>query len=407
MISLFKIAIKSLWNRKISFFLIVFSMALSVMLFLTVEKIRDGAKEGFSSVISQTDLIVGARGSGMELLLYSVFHIGNPIHNVSWQTYNIIKDNPAVKWTIPLSFGDSFFGFRVVATDLNFYEHYRFHGNKWIELKEGTLPKKIFDVVLGADVAKKKNLKLGDRIELSHGVADGPSIHHHSENPFLVVAILKETGTPVDRALFISLEGTEAIHREASHRDEQFKVKELSAFLLGMRSRIGALGMQRDINNYTKEPIMAIIPGVTLNQFWQIVDYIEVVFQLVSGLVVVIGLVGMMVSLYAALDSRRREMAILRAVGAGISSVVFLLVIESFIFGVLGCVLGYMLSYIAVFIVQPILLEKFGVFVPFLSVQLHEYYYLLLVLILSCVLGLVPARRAYKDSLTDGLNIKL
>ncbi|RDB36486.1 MAG: hypothetical protein DCC88_04980 [Spirobacillus cienkowskii] len=126
-----------------------------------------------------------------------------------------------------------------------------------------------------------------------------------------------------------------------------------------------------------------------------------------SGLVVVIGLVGMMVSLYAALDSRRREMAILRAVGAGISSVVFLLVIESFIFGVLGCVLGYMLSYIAVFIVQPILLEKFGVFVPFLSVQLHEYYYLLLVLILSCVLGLVPARRAYKDSLTDGLNIKL
>ncbi|APJ04018.1 ABC transporter permease [Silvanigrella aquatica] len=417
-----KIALQSLLNRKMTFLLTIFSIAMSIMLFLGIARIRQGAKESFSNTISKTDLVVGARGSGIQLLLYTVFHMGNATNNISWSSYEEIKNYPEVKWTIPFSLGDSYHGYRVVATDQNLYQHYRFFGDKKIQVAQGDIPDNVFDVALGWEMAKKENLKIGDPIPLTHGISTGPGIIVHKDKPFTVVGILKETGTPLDRAAYITLEGMEAIHIDWTNgappipgnelstsqiKKENIKVTQLTAFLLGAENRISALGLQRDLNNFKKEPIMAIIPGVALSQLWETVSYAESALQIISVFVVAIGLIGMMVSIYTSLETRRREISILRAVGAGSKAIVFLLISESLIISVFACILGYILCYGAILIARPFILNEFGILIPSISFEVNEFYYLLSVIIFSCIIGLVPAIKAYKNSLHDGLSVRL
>ncbi|WP_186645058.1 ABC transporter permease [Fluviispira vulneris] len=422
MINLLKIASQSLWNRKLSTLLTIFSIAISIMLFLGVERIRQGAKESFSNTISKTDLVVGARGSEIQLLLYTVFHMGNATNNISWSSYNNFKNHPDVAWTIPFSLGDSYNGHRVVATDENFYEHYQFFSNKKIEFQSGKRPENIFDVALGSEMAIKENLKLGDNIVLTHGISDGPGIILHKENPFKVTAIIKETGTPIDRSAFITLEGMEAMHINWQNgapsnlknntnslllSKENIKIEQITSFLIGAKSRISSLSLQREINNYKKEPLMGIIPGVALSQLWITVSYAETALQIISLCVVIVGLIGMMVSLYTSLESRRREMAILRAVGAGKSTIILLLVTEAAFLSLFGVMFGVLLSYCLVGISQPIILSHFGILLSFTSLDAYEYVYLILVIILSVFIGLIPAVKAYKNSLIDGLSIRI
>ena len=422
MIILLKIAFQSLLNRKMTFILTVFSIALSIMLFLGIERIKLGAKESFSNTISKTDLIVGSRGSGIQLLLYTIFHMGNATNNISWSSYESIKNNPEVSWTIPYSLGDSYNGFRVIGTDQNLYEHYRFFGDKKIELSEGNVPNDVFETAIGFEVAKKENLKIGDKISLTHGISDGPGILTHKDKPFTIVAILKETTTPLDRAVYITLEGMEAIHidwvngspalpgKETPQnqiKKENIQIGQITSFLVGAESRISALGLLREINNFKKEPLMAVIPGAALSQLWETISYAEIAFQIISIFVIMIGIIGMMVSIYTSLENRRRDMSILRAIGASYKSIVFLLISESFIISLFGCFLGYILCCGFIKISQPIILNKFGILIPFLNLQSTEYLYLIIVIAISCIIGIIPAIKAYKNSLSDGLSIKI
>lgn len=422
MITLLNIAFQSLMNRKMTFILTIFSIAISITLFLGIERIRQGAKDGFSNTISKTDLIVGARGSTIQLLLYTVFHLGDATNNISWQTYEKIKKNPNVKWTIPISLGDSYHGYRIVATDYNLYEHYRFFGNKKIELENGKFPNDIFDVALGSEIANKENLKIGEHITLTHGISDGPGILNHKDKPFKIVSIFKQTGTPIDKAAFITLEGMEAIHIDWKEgipptpdkaiqsnqiKKDNIKISQITSFLVGAQNRISALSLQRNINNYKEEPVMAIIPGVTLGQLWQVVSYVETTLKIISAFVVAIGLIGTMIAIYTSLETRRREMSILRAIGASSKTILCLLIFESLIISFLGCAIGYIFCYGAIFITQPFILNKFGIQIPIFSLQLYEYYYLIIVILFSCGIGIIPALKAYKNSLSDGLSIRL
>ncbi|MES2614503.1 MAG: FtsX-like permease family protein [Bdellovibrionota bacterium] len=417
-----KIIFKSILNRKLSFFLTLFSIAMSIALFVGVERVRLGAQESFTNTISQTDLVVGARGSGLQLLLYTVFHIGNATNNISWSTYTRFAKRSDVAWTIPYSLGDSYKGFRVVATNENFYEHYRFLQDKKPQLVLGHQSLELFDVTLGSAVAQKENLKIGDKIALTHGVSNGPGIMNHTDKPFTVVGILQNTGTPLDRALYITLEGMEAIHIDwkdgapplpgqgtsaSTLKKENIKIKQLTSFLLGATSRIDALSLQRKINNYKPEPLMAIIPGVTLSELWQSVSYVEVALKIVTLAVVVVGLIGMMVAIFNSLESRRREIAILRAIGAGMKNIFVVLIAESFILSFFGCVCGVLLCYVILILVRPMVLNNFGIDISIIFLQPYEYLYLSFVVVLACVLGLVPGYKAYKNCLVDGLSSRV
>ncbi len=418
---LLSLAWKSLKNRKLTTGLTILSIALSVALLLGVENVRVGARESFSNTISGTDLIVGARGGSLQLLLYSVFRMGSATNNITYDSYRHFAEHPAVAWTIPYSLGDSHRGFRVVGTTNDFYEHYRFRRDRTIEFAEGRMPDGVFDVVLGSDVASALKYKVGEKVTVAHGIAVR-NIMEHSDKPFTVVGILKKTATPVDRSIYVSLYGIEAIHIDWQEgappmigeevpaeqiTKDKLEIKQITSFLLRTKSRIDTLRLQREIATYEPEPLQAIIPGVALAELWRTIGYAEVALQVVSFFVLVVGLLGMLVSLYTSLNERRREMAILRAVGAGPLKIIFLLVLESGILALAGAVLGTVLIYGLSMAAQPAVEQAFGLYLPIQPPTTAGYLYLGAIVLAGFLIGFVPALKAYRNALGDGLSVRL
>lgn len=417
-----KLAIKSLRNRIFSSLLTVLSIALSVTLLLAVERTKRASEEGFTQSVSQSDLLVGGRTGPLNLILYTVFNMGSASNNISMQSYQDIQKNPAVDWTIPYSLGDGHKGFRVVATDENFYQHYRFRGNQGVEFVSGKPAVGIWDVVIGSDVQKKLNYKMDDPVVVAHGVTRGEGIQLHDDKPFKITGILKPTGTAIDQTLYISLYGMEAIHIDwqsgvAPTKDkatpqnqitkENLKIEQITSFFLRTKTRIETLRLQREINNYPEEPLLAIIPGATLSDLWRGLSQIETVLKLISMMVLVVGLFSMLSTILAGLNERRREMSILRSIGAGPLQITALLVFESAFLTLFGIFFGLFLELSAFFILAGWLESQFGFYVVGSAITSTEMLYLGSIFIFGIVIGLVPAYRASRLALKDGLSVRV
>ncbi len=430
------LAIKSLRNRKFTAALTVLSIALAVLLLLGVERIRREARESFASTVSGTDLIVGARSSPVHLLLYSVFRIGNATNNVRWASYLTIADRPEVAWTIPISLGDSHRGFRVLGTSQDYFEHFRFARDHKLELARGKRFEAAHDAVLGAEAAETLGYGLGQTIVIAHGTGD-VSFALHKDQPFRVVGVLARTGTPVDRTVHVSLEGLDAVHAEhneaadplaaamhsrqegskhAAGRDEGEEAegqadagakRSISAFLVGLKSRGAALSMQRVVNEYPDEPLTAILPGPTLQEVWEIVGAAEKTLFAVSGLVVAVGLVGMLVALLTSLSERRREMAVLRSVGARPLHVFGLILGEAAFLTLAGIALGLAALYLGLLAGQPWLESRLGLHIGAGWPSPYELGLIIVVGAAGVLIGLVPAYRIYRYSLADGMTIRI
>ncbi len=217
MSAIIRLALQSLWNRRGTAALTVFAIAVSVTLLVGVQTLRSEARAGFARTISGTDLIVGARSGPINLLLYSVFRVGDATANVSWQSYQLVARHPDVAWTIPLSLGDSHRGYRVMGTTPAYFEHYRFGRRQALSFSSGRPFAELHEVVLGAEVARRLGYTLGREITLSHGVGE-VSFADHVDHPFAVVGILAPTGTPVDQTLHVSVEAITDLHARRHDR---------------------------------------------------------------------------------------------------------------------------------------------------------------------------------------------
>jgi putative ABC transport system permease protein len=419
-VAILGLAWKSLRNRRFTAALTVASIALSVALLVGVERIRHQAKASFTNTISGTDLIVGARSGPIQLLLYSVFRVGNPANNVSWQSWQAIAAHPKVAWTIPLSLGDSHRGYRVLGTTLDYFAHYRFARDRGLELAEGEPFADLYDAVLGARVAEALGYQIGQSIVIAHGAGD-VSFARHDDKPFRVAGILARTGTPVDRTVHVSLEAIEAIHSDwqggspmpgQSVTAEQARAldltpKAITAGLVGLKSRVATFQVQRFVNDYRQEPLLAILPAVALGELWGLIGVAEGALLVVSVCVVVVGLFGMLTALLTSLNERRREMAILRSVGARPLHVFALIMGEAFVLSLTGVVLGLALLYGLLAAVQPLLESRFGLFMLLGLPSASEFLLLAAVVLAGAVVGSIPAYRAYRLSLADGLSIRV
>lgn len=422
---IFALAIKSLRNRKFTAVLTVLSIALAVMLLLGVERLRSESRESFAATISGTDLVVGARSSPVHLLLFSVFRIGNATNNIRWESYRTLAQRPEVAWTIPLSLGDSHRGFRVLGTTPEYFEHFRFGRGLRLKLAQGRAFEDRHDAVLGADVAVKRGYKSGDSIVIAHGAGD-VSFSLHEEHPFRVAGVLERTGTPVDRTVHVTLEGMDAVHAEAAedafdplaaavrgdvagqeHAAEIKTDRMITAFLVGLKSRGAALSMQRFVNEFSGEPLTAILPGAALLEVWEVVGAAEKTLFAVSALVVVVGLSGMLVALLTSLSERRREMAVLRSLGARPMHVFGLILGEAAFLTLLGIALGIAALYLGLLIGQPWLESRLGLFIVVGWPSAYEFELMIVVAAAGVLIGLIPAYRIYRYSLADGMTIRI
>ena len=413
------LSFRSLLNRKLTVLLTVFSIAVSVMLILSVEKVRQDAKLSFANTISGTDLIVGARSGSVQLLLYSVFRIGNATNNISWKSYRSLIGRNDVKWTIPISLGDSHRGFRVMGTNQAYFQYYRYGQNRVLNFNQGKPFDDVFDAVLGAEVAATLDYNINEQIVIDHGIGKG-SFTSHKDKPFRIVGILKRTGTPVDRTVHVSLGGITAIHVDWEKgkrvpgmvidaemvRNMDLTPRSITAVLIGLKSRLSAFKALRDINNFRGEPLLAILPGVALQELWGLMGTAEVALSAVSILVVVGALFGMLTMLLANLNVRRREMAILRSIGAQPLHVATMFVVEAIFIAGVSCLIGLIMFYIGMLIFQPIIEVRFGLFMPISYPSLSECLLLLSVMAGAAIAGLVPAIMAYRRSVADGMTIR-
>jgi putative ABC transport system permease protein len=413
-----RLAFGSLVARALTVGMTILAIALSVALFLGVEKVRTGAKASFADTISGTDLIIGARSGSVQLLLYSVFRIGNATNNMTWKSYQDIAARTEVDWIVPISLGDSHRQFRVMGTTPAFFERYKYRSGKSLALRDGAVMSDLFDTVIGADVATTLGYDISDPIVVAHGLA---SFSKHENQPFHVSGILEKTGTPVDRTVIVSLKAIEAVHVDWQSgaqipgqstpadviRQMELEPQAVTAALVGVKSRLQVFGLQRSINEYPQEPLLAILPGVALQELWQIVGIAETALIAVSAMVVVTALIGMMATIFSSLNERRREMAIFRAMGARPRVVLSLLVLEAVLMAAIGAILGLALLYVGLFIGQPLIDSAFGLWLPIEAPTMREVCVLLGVVAAGAIVSTVPALRAYRMSLADGMMVKI
>ena len=594
--TLFGLAWKSLLNRRLTAGLLVASVAMSVMLLVAVDRIRTETKTSFINTISGVDLVVGARGGPLNLLLYAVFRVGDATSNISWESYQLVAARPEVAWSVPLSLGDAHRGYRVLGTTDDYFVHYRYGRDRALAFETGKPFANAQEAVLGAEVAATLGYALGDGIVVSHGIGD-VSFVHHDDAPFTVAGILAYTGTPVDRTVHVSLAGIEAMHSEPGehdhghdehpgdeddHRDEHVdgdhdehhadhddgdehhdarehaehhddaghreggdhdehhdddaehqhsdhdehvndhaehndgdhdehgdhdghrdgehdeqhdghgaddnhtehdehedhaadhaehhgsghdehrdhderdgehdgeldehaadadhddhagdadhadhasthdehedhhaddhgdvaerQPDAITAFLVGMHSRPLALRLQRFVNEYDGEPLMAILPGATLQQLWDLVGVVETALISVAVLVVAAGLIGMTTTLLAGLAERRREMAVLRAVGAGPGWVFALLIVESAMLAATAAIAGVAAAHGAMFAGRAVLEDRFGLALAGEAPGLFDLAVVLGVTLAGALAATFPAWRAYRYSLADGLTMRV
>ena len=411
------LAWSSAWNRRGTLSLVVFSIALSTTLLLGMERVRTQVRDNFIQAVSGTDLVVGARGSELQLLLYAVFHMGKASNNMGWDSAQRLAQRRDVAWTIPISLGDSHRGFAVVATTTDFFTLYQYRRHASLQFAQGREFEDIFDVVLGAEVAAREHYRLGDRVLLSHGTGD-TRLSLHADKPFAVCGILAPTGTPVDRGLYISLAAMEAIHIDwqggapapgfhvRPDQVSKFNLtpKTVTAVLVGLKNRARVFAAQREINADQQEALMGVMPGVALDQLWSLLRTGENALRVLSWLVTVAGLAGLVATILAGLGERRRELAVLRAAGASPQDIVALLSLESLLLVLAGTFAGTALTATLLAVFGPMLASGYGLSLTLSLPTATEWQLLAAINAAGFFAGLIPAWRAYRISLADGLN---
>jgi len=409
-----KLAFKSLLDRKGSVMLSIIAMTVSIYVLLGVEHIRHQAKDNFSSTVSGVDLIVGARTGSLNLLLYSVFRIGTATNNIQWQSFKDIESNPKVKWAIPLSLGDSHKGYRVLGTTSDYFKHFNYGQKRALEFANGVPFDGVFDVVLGAEVAHKLNYKVGDKIVVAHGLA-AISFSVHDDRPFTVSGILKPTGTPVDQTLHVSLQGIEAIHIDwqqgtkipnsgitqemLENAKDRLQPKSITAALLGLNSKIATFAVQRQINNYVNEPLMAILPGVALSDLWNTWGFFENTLLLVSILVFIAACLGVSALLLSSIRERQREIQLLRVIGAPPIFLFFLIELEALLIALVSIVLATLLLALSINFTKDYLVSNFGLHINEMVLSQNTVSILGLIVLVTFVAALIPALYSYRKSI--------
>ncbi|PKV51369.1 putative ABC transport system permease protein [Aquimarina sp. MAR_2010_214] len=345
--NIWSISLQNIKSKPLYTFLSVFILSLSIALLLGIQQLKRSFKNQIENNLGKIDLVIGAKGSPLQLVLASVLHLDNPTGNISYNEAKKISKNPMVKLAVPISYGDNYKGFRIVGTTYEYTSLYN------AELEGGRTVEKSMEVVLGNTVAQQLNLRIGDTFLSTHGLVEN-SIDIHSDDRLTVVGILKPTEKVIDRLIITNLESVWDVHNHESELDEEDEnhtehnhhntheeEKEITSLLINFKSPRALLTFPRKINKRTN--LQAVLPKYELNKLY---EYTSVGFQTISWiayLILVISCVTIFISLYKMVKERAFDLAILRTYGASNFQLIKMVIYEGLIIAFSAFLLGFLL----------------------------------------------------------------
>ena len=410
--------LKSMRSRVIPTSLVTISLMASMVLLLSIERIQQGAEEGFNQSISGVDAIIGPRSSSIELVLYTVFHLGRPTNNITTKTVNDVKLRGDISWLVPIALGDSHKGFRVVATEPNYFEHIKYANSQPLVFSKGAAFAELSEAVLGSDVAEKLSYTVGSEIQITHGSVESIG-SKHDDFSFMVTGILNKTGTPIDQAIFLDLKGYELLHLGwksgkkifnlddidlSSLPDDALIPKTVTAAFIGLKSKLTLFNFSKNIREYPKEAISAVIPGIALSELWSIVGLVDKGFQLLSWIIIAISLIAMITLIIASLDNRKQEMTIYRANGASPKFLAAMVIYESLVIGLVAIIGAVILVTIVTYFATAQLNLALGISPSFKWISMDEIKVFSLILLAGALSSLIPASMVFRKNLHQTLS---
>jgi len=415
---MFKLLIKSVRSRLLPVSLVIITLMASMVLLLSIERVQKATEAGFNQSISGVDTIIGPRSSSLELVLYTVFHLGRPTNNITMKTIDYIKQREDVEYLVPIALGDSHQGFRVIATEKNYFKYIKYSGDKPLSFSSGQAFEEISGAVIGADVAKRLNYQVGTKIHISHGSSRAVA-KKHDDFSFQVKGVLKKTGTPIDQAVFIDLRGYELIHLGWQSGTKIFNLKQLdlssltekeltpktvTAAFVGLKSKLTLFRFAADIKKYPNEAISAVIPGIALSELWSMVGIVDQGFEFLSWIIIVISLISMVSLIISSIDSRKREMTIYRANGATPIYLSILVVLEAIFIGLTAIIGAIILVTLVTYFATEQLNLILGITPEFDWISWDEAKVFAIILISGIFSSLVPAIIVFKKNLHHTLS---
>jgi putative ABC transport system permease protein len=428
------------------------SVALGVALAIAIILIKQGVQQRFEQGTVGYEMVVGAKGSPLQLVLNTVYNLDISPGNISWKLFEQLRADPRVKLAVPFSVGDNFHGFRIVGTTDAFFKDFEFEPGRKPELAagrvftfteaalkgafqeaeqrakerearergeevkpapvaEGMPASRPFEAVLGSTVAKETGLQIGQTFIAAHGVQPSAEAKEHTENPWTVVGILAPTQTAADRAIYINLdsfyhiEGHELREPTApakvEEKDNDPDPGQVSSIVLKLRSPIHAFPLYREIND--RQDAMAAFPAAEIRKLFSIVGNIDRLLFAQAILVLIVAGVAIAVSIYNSMSERRREIAILRALGARRATIFSIVLLEAMTICVVGAAAGMVGGHLVVAAANGSLYRASGFVIPAFHMQALEWYILTVAVILGAVSGIGPAWGAYRTDVAKNL----
>lgn len=451
--NLLTIAWKSILQRKLAAGLTALSVALGVMLMVLILVAKDAIDGAFSQRAIAYDLIVGAKGSDLQLVMSSVYRIQPPIANLPYMYLDQLREDPRITTAIPLAFGDftkpEDGSFPIVGTTNDYFLHEYTPGSTYqVESQPGTRQlEKLYDAVIGSQVALQNGWKVGDQFSIVHGSADSEDEH---DEMFTIVAVLRQTGTPNDRSVFLNLEAVYTLDghqkpisevekrlrdfygndqkrlNEALGQLNQLRarrahgesigdptigygidtpkaMKEITAIYVKTRSAFNTISFEAELKNGSKA--MAVNPIRPIQRLMtNVVGNLQKMLLVLAGMIIVVSGVSIFVSIYNSMSDRRREIGIMRALGARRSNIFAIILAESSCLCVGGGLVGWLLGHGITVLLSPTVSAWTGLLLDRWAFSSYEFVLFPILLVLGAFVGFVPAMAAYRTNVADALN---
>lgn len=404
-----KIVFKNIKQRSLASLLTIFSIMLGVALVTSIILLRKESEDAFNQTATGYELIVGPKGSSLQLTLNTVYQIGVPLGNMPFRVYELLKNDKRVKLAIPYVSGDNFKNFRLIGTVPEIFTEFEYHKGKKYNISSGKFFENDFEAVIGSETSLRTGLKIGDTFTGSHGVDSYEGAETHDEFRFKVTGILEKTFSPVDRLIFVSMNSVWKLHNHEMENDTasaSTNHNTITSILLKLKNPVYFDLVRRQINDDRYEGIsaQAILPVFEIKQLFDIIGNINSILLVIAYLVIFVSAISVLVSLYNSMNERRREIAIMRSLGASRFTILKIIVMEGVIISLCGSLSGLLLGHSVLIILKNKISDLAGIQITGTTFSITELYIFAGTVLLGMIASLLPALKAYKTDVAENLN---